>query len=153
MSVPDYFEATETPGGTKIATDGITDIDSLPKRVQYVKLMDGTLGGTDKIPGTAARGLLVESGGYGSSIRSRSVNVTVGGGLLSALGGIAALANRKNIMLVNLGTQRIWLGHAAANAFWPIDPNVPFTQDWASAIDPYLISSSGTQALSVLETA
>ena len=151
-----YFEAVESPGGAKIAADELTDTDAIQKRVQYVKLMSGTEDSTERIPGTAARGLLVEVAGYGSTIRSREVSVTAAGGLLSALGGIAALANRKNIMLVNLGASRIWLGHAAgaANAKWPLDPNVPFTQDWAANIDPYLYSSvAGAMALSVLETA
>lgn len=45
--------------GTTVATDDV-DLGSGVAHVQYVKLADGTDGGTALIPGTVARGLLVE---------------------------------------------------------------------------------------------
>lgn len=49
-----------TPGtGAVIGTDEVT-IGGTPQQIQRVKLVDGTDGGTDLLPGSAARGLAVE---------------------------------------------------------------------------------------------
>lgn len=49
-----------TPGtGAVIGTDDVT-IGGTPQQVQRMKLVDGTDGGTDLLPGTAARGLSVD---------------------------------------------------------------------------------------------
>lgn len=45
--------------GTTIGTDEVT-IGAVSQHVQRIKLVDGTDGGTDLIPGTAARGLSVD---------------------------------------------------------------------------------------------
>jgi hypothetical protein len=154
MSVPNYFEAVEQPGGAKIAADGITDAaDGLAKRVQVIKIAGGPLDAYEIVPGTAARGLLVEVSGYGSTIRSSGGNATTTGQLLSAITGVAALANRKNIQIMNIGTARAYIGHAAGQETWPLDPNVPYSQDWAAAINPYIRASTGTQSIVVMETA
>jgi len=49
-----------TPGtGAVVGTDEVT-IGGTPQHVQRVKLVDGTDGGTELLPGTAARGLSVD---------------------------------------------------------------------------------------------
>lgn len=49
-----------TPGsGLKVSTDEVT-LGGVPQHVQRTKMMDGTDGGTEFIPGSAAKGLYVD---------------------------------------------------------------------------------------------
>ena len=48
--------------GTTVAADEVTDATLGTVKVQYVKIMDGSLDGTDKAAVTSASGLLVDLG-------------------------------------------------------------------------------------------
>ena len=78
--------------GTVIAADEVTDATLGVVKVQFVKLMDGTLDGTAKAAVSAA-GLAVSSSGQGASV---AVTPTVTAGSYTAgyvMGGIMTFAN------------------------------------------------------------
>lgn len=61
--------------GTVIGTDEVT-IGGVAQHVQRMKLVDGTDGGTDLIPGTAAKGLSVDPRGSTAVIQTSSAGLT-----------------------------------------------------------------------------
>lgn len=65
-----------TPGtGAVIGTDEVT-IGGTLQQVQRVKLVDGTDGGTELLPGTAAKGLSVDPRGSSGVIQASSAGLT-----------------------------------------------------------------------------
>lgn len=65
------------PGtGVVIGADEVT-IGAVPQQVQRMKLVDGTEGGTDLIPGTAARGLAVDPRSKVERIQIASAGLTI----------------------------------------------------------------------------
>ena len=79
--------------GTTIGTDEVT-IGGTAQHVQRVKLVDGTDGGTDLVPGTAARGLRVDPAPKPFSIQATPVvSTTPAYTAKDAVGGLLTFAN------------------------------------------------------------
>jgi hypothetical protein len=78
--------------GTVVGTDEVT-IGGTAQHLQRVKLFDGTDGGTDAIPGTAARGLQVDPRSKVVRLSATPVISTTAYSLKDAVGGLMTFAN------------------------------------------------------------
>ena len=140
--------------GVAVAADELASFKGNPNViVQYVKLLDGTDNSVIPIIADALGNLMVNIAGYGQAVRCSSYNLGAVATTLRTIVGGAAYTGRKNVMIMNIGTTQVLLGDATTQA-WPLDPMVPFIQDWAEGVDTTvnLKSSSGTNTIVVLET-
>lgn len=151
--MPENLVVAPAGSGVQVGADEVT-LKGVPGvLVQYVKILSGTDNSVNPMAVDAAGNLQMILGGYGTLARCKSFPVTATAGALSGFLGTPH-PNRKNIMIMNIGNASALLGDASVQA-WPLDPYVPFVQDWSELIDSslYLRAPGGTVTVVTLETA
>jgi hypothetical protein len=129
-------------GGNTVAADEVVDGTLGTVKVQYVKLMDGTLDGTTKASVSSAGILTVERG---SVIAHGSASVTT-----SAAQVLALATGRRSATIQNLGTDYIYLGATGitANNGLRLAPGQTVVIDKSPTAAIFAIAASGTQTVS-----
>lgn len=133
-------------GGSVVGADEVTDGTLGTVKVQYVKIMDGTLDGTGKAGVDSTFGLktLAPSG---ATLASTAVSVTT-----SATQLLAASSTRRSVGIYNNGTQIVYVGASGVttSAGFPVSAGGSLFLDKAAAAAVYAISASGTQNVRVI---
>jgi hypothetical protein len=139
--VADNVTLNSMTGGPVVAADEVTDGTLGTVKVQYVKLMDGTLDGTSKAVISSAGLQVIERG---TTIASGNASVTT-----SAATVLAADATRRTAVLTNLGSDYVWIGDSgiAANEGIRLAPGQTLTVDKAPTPAIYAVAQSGTQTV------
>ena len=129
-------------GGATVAADEVADGTLGTVKVQYVKLMDGTLDGTSKASISSAGLKVIERG---TTIFSGNASVTTTSDVV-----LAANAARRTIVLTNLGSDYVWIGDSGitANEGIRLAPGQTLTIDRAPTPAIYAVAASGTQTVS-----
>lgn len=128
-------------GGDNVAADEVTDGTLGTVKVQYVKLMDGTLDGTSKASISSAGLKVIERG---TTIASGNASVTT-----SAATVLASDSARRTAVLTNLGSDYVWIGDSGitANEGIRLAPGQTLTVDRAPTPAIYAVAASGTQTV------
>lgn len=115
--------------GTTVATDDVTGV-----HYQRMKLVDGTLDGTDAIPGSAARGLHVDPRELLTEVAITSSGLTT--------------ATTAYIAGDVLGTELTLTGMARANAgyFTIVEANLVDKANVVGTVDAFLFNAASTPA-------
>jgi hypothetical protein len=161
-------------GGSTVAADEVTDGTLGTVKVQYVKLMDGTLDGSGKAAVDATYGLAVDI--------KRTVNVVLGAGAstvgavtqasgpwtvvergatiahgqgsvtTSAAQFLASGSTRRSVTIQNLGNDYVYIGATGitANNGIRLSPGQTLVIDKSPNAAIFAIASSGTQTCSYL---
>jgi hypothetical protein len=139
--VADNVTLNSMTGGPVVAADEVTDGTLGTVKVQYVKLMDGTLDGTSKAVISSAGLQVIERG---TTIASGNASVTT-----SAATVLAADATRRTAVLTNLGSDYVWIGDSGitANEGIRLAPGQTLTVDKAPTPAIYAVAQSGTQTV------
>ena len=129
-------------GGSTVAADEVTDATLGSVKVQYVKIMDGTLDGTAKATVSSAGILTVERG---TVIAHGSASVTT-----TAAQVLALATGRRSATIQNLGTDYIYIGATGitANNGLRLAPGQTAVIDKSPVAAIFAIAASGTQAVS-----
>jgi hypothetical protein len=128
-------------GGATVAADEVADGTLGTVKVQYVKLMDGTLDGTSKASISSAGLKVIERG---TTIASGNASVTT-----SAAAVLASDSTRRTAVLTNLGSDYVWVGDSGitANEGIRLAPGQSLTIDRAPTPAIYAVAASGTQTV------
>lgn len=128
-------------GGDSVAADEVNDGTLGTVKVQYVKLMDGTLDGTSKASISSAGLKVIERG---TTIASGNASVTT-----SAATVLASDSARRTAVLTNLGSDYVWIGDSGitANEGIRLAPGQTLTVDRAPTPAIYAVAASGTQTV------
>ena len=128
-------------GGATVAADEVADGTLGTVKVQYVKLMDGTLDGTSKASISSAGLKVIERG---TTIASGNASVTTSAATVLALD-----ATRRTAVLTNLGSDYVWVGDSGitANEGIRLAPGQTLTIDRAPTPAIYAVAASGTQTV------
>lgn len=131
-------------GGNTVAADEVVDATLGTVKVQYVKIMDGTLDGSAKAAVSSAGLATVERG---TVIAHGSASVTT-----SAAQVLAVSATRRSITIQNLGNDYIWLGATGItlNNGLRLAAGQTLVIDKSPVAAVFAIASTGTQAISFL---
>lgn len=129
-------------GGSTVAADEVTDATLGSVKVQYVKIMDGTLDGTTKATVSSAGILTVERG---ATIAHGSASVTT-----TAAQVLALATGRRSATIQNLGTDYIYIGATGitANNGLRLAAGQTVVIDKSPTAAIFAIAASGTQAVS-----
>lgn len=132
-------------GGNTVAADEVTDGTLGTVKVQYVKLMDGTLDGTTKAA-VDANGLKI-SRVSGITINQGSASPTT-----TATTIVASSTTRRCVTMVNTGSVQVNIGNASVTATTGValvpGASVSFTEAANAAM--YGITASGTGTISYM---
>jgi hypothetical protein len=141
--VADNVTLNSMTGGPVVAADEVTDGTLGTVKVQYVKLMDGTLDGTSKAVISSAGLQVIERG---TTIASDNASVTT-----SAASVLASSSTRRTAVLTNLGSDYVWIGDSgiAVNKGIRLAPGQALTIDKAPTPAIYAVASSGTQTVAI----
>ena len=128
-------------GGATVAAVEVADGTLGTVKVQYVKLMDGTLDGTSRASISSAGLKVIERG---TTIASGNASVTT-----SAAAVLASDSTRRTAVLTNLGSDYVWVGDSGitANEGIRLAPGQTLTIDRAPTPAIYAVAASGTQTV------
>ena len=143
-------------GGATVAADEVTDGTLGTVKVQYVKIMDGTLDGTTKGAIDATYGLKVDASRVSGTVVvvERGATIAHGNGSVTTTAAqfLASSTTRRSVTIQNLGTDYVYLGATGitANNGIRLAPGQTFILDKSPNAAIYAIAASGTQTCSYL---
>jgi len=129
-------------GGNTVAADEVVDATLGTVKVQYVKIMDGTLDGSAKATVSTSGLSVIERG---SVIAHGSASVTT-----SAAQVLALATGRRSATIQNLGTDYIYLGATGitANNGLRLAPGQTVVIDKSPTAAIFAVAGTGTQTVS-----
>jgi hypothetical protein len=136
-------------GGAVVGTDEVTDGTLGTVQVQYVKIMDGTINGTDKAAATTANGLAVDVTRIRSGATLAQGSVAPTTTATSILAANSSAPFRRAVTITNSGTATCYVGTSGVTASTgtPLVPGASITLTEAANAAILGIMASGTGSL------